>query len=365
MFRYTISDEDYLNMGRWIFAERRGSGPKAVAKLLLRTVIQMATVAGLILFMPEAPAWMKWTLGALSLVWALLSLFQYFFLDFRARLLLRQSKNSAEGAEYRKEHRLSAEENGLRLSYGNARLELPYEKLTAIRETETLHIILCGKDIFEAVPKRAVPDEDWEAFRKKALDARDRQGRQALEELRASLEEAPFRTRVRLSRDEMAEKVIKMTRSGFLYGCGWSAGTVFSLLFPLGLAVYSLMGGSWPMFALCMGAFILLNLRFFVLFTPAGKTLMKDRLMAPAEDGYLLAAKDGTAYLLGDASAFSYPLSGLKKTVWAEDGLYVYFAKQGMLYVPSAAADGFLRAAGLKKSIRDRAALGEGPDDEA
>ena len=92
MFRYTITDEEYREMGKWMLMEKRGTGAKAIVSILLRTVIQMGAVACLIIFMPEAPTWMKWTLGILSVIWALLSLFQFSFFDLRAGMLLKQSK---------------------------------------------------------------------------------------------------------------------------------------------------------------------------------------------------------------------------------------------------------------------------------
>ena len=44
MLRYTITDEEYLEMSRYLLERRRGEPKKAVPKLLLKTVVQMLMV---------------------------------------------------------------------------------------------------------------------------------------------------------------------------------------------------------------------------------------------------------------------------------------------------------------------------------
>ena len=357
MYRYSITDEEYREMGKWMLMQKRGTGAKAVVSILLRTVIQMGAVACLIIFMPEAPTWMKWMLGILSVIWALLSLFQFSFFDVRAGMLLQQSKARPDYADYWKEHHLNVDEDGFRLAYGDVRLEVSYGDVTEIKDTENLHLILSGKDVFDAVPKRAVRDDEWEKAAENALASRMRVKRESLGRLRSSLEDASFKTYVRLSRDEMAEKIVKMTRRSFLYKFSWNMTTAFTFLFPLGLGVYTIIqGGSWATVLLCFGCFILFNMRLFVIYTPAAVEMMKNKLMEPSEEGYLLAVKDKTAYLVGDIQAFTYQLSDMKKHVRTDDGLFVYFAKQAMLYVPKEAADGFLTAVGIRKSLHSLAA---------
>ncbi|MBQ5954287.1 MAG: hypothetical protein IJL47_09690 [Lachnospiraceae bacterium] len=357
MYRYYVSDEDYLNMVRVMLVNQRGPKKTAVLKLLLKTVLQMGAAAFLILFYPDAPSWMKWTIGIFSLLWAALAVFQYSFLDFRAKLLLKQSKTTAP--DYWKEHRLDVTENALRLSYGETKLELPFREVTALQETETLQLIFRNKDVFEAVPRTAVSDEDWGKIREKILGRQREERSEALDKLCASvLEGASFKAHLDLTQDELAEKIMQMTRASFRYGPGWSGRTVFTFAFPLVLAVYSAIGGAWATFALCMAAFILFNMRVFLVFMPAYRAIIREKLMPPAEDGYLLAVKDKTAYLLGEGKAFNYDLAAMKKQVGTDDGLYVYFDKQAMLFVPQKAADGFLRASGLKKSLKARAEAG-------
>lgn len=358
MYRYSITDEEYREIGKWMLMEKRGTGAKAIVSILLRTVIQMGAVACLIIFMPEAPTWMKWTLGILSVIWALLSLFQFSFFDLRAGMLLKQSKARPDYADYWKEHHLNVDGDSFRLAYGDVRLEVSYADVTEIRDTENLHLILSGKDLFDAVPKQAVSDGEWAKIAEHALASRARIKREALDGLRGELEkEAPFKSRLPLTQDELAEKFVKMTRQSFRYSCGWSMMTAFTFFFPLALGVITILqGGSWATVALCFGTFILFNMRLFIIFTKAAKDMMKRKLLTPSEDGYLLAVKDGKAYLVGDVQAYTYELSDMKKHVRTDDGLFVYFAKQAMLFVPSSAADGFLTAIGLRKSLHSLAA---------
>ena len=357
MYRYTITDEEYRELGKWMLIEKRGTGAKAIVSILLRTVIQMDAVACLIIFMPEAPTWMKWMLGILSVIWALLSLFQYSFFDVRAGMLLKQSKSRPDYADYWKEHHLNVDEDSFRLAYGDIRLEVSYADVTEIKDTENLHLILSGKDIFDAVPKRSVRDSEWEKIAENALASRMRVKRESLDGLRNMLQDAPFKTYIRMSHDEMAEKLVRMTRQSFRYTCGWSMLTAFTFFFPLALGVITIMqGGSWATVALCFGTFILFNMRLFIIFTKAAKDMMKRKLLTPSEDGYLLAVKDRTAYLVGDVQAYTYDLNDMKKHVRTDDGLFLYFSKQAMLFVPSSAADGFLTAAGLRKSLHSLAA---------
>ena len=364
MYRYLVSEEDYLNTVKTMLIDQRGPKKTAVLKLLLKTVVQGGAAAFLIIAYPDVQPWMKWMLGVLSFLWAALSLFQYFFLDFRARLLLSQSKKTPEAADYWKEHRLEIGEDALKLSYGDSRLELPFREVTGLRETETLWMIFRGRDVFESVPKRVVGDEEWAEMRRKIIAGSGKERREAVQELKNTLlNEAEFKTYLQLSHDELTDKVLKMARMSFRYRSGWSGRSIFTFAFPLALAVYCAACRAWPTFALCMAVFLLFNMRLFMVFMPMYRNVIKERLMPPAEDGYLLAVKDKTAYLLGENQAFSYALADLKKYVKMEEGLFVYFDKQAMLYVPLCFADAFLRAAGLMKSLHIRASAGFGTAD--
>ena len=357
MLRYTITDVDYLNMAREMLNEQRGPKKAAILKLLLNTVIQMGVAAFLILYYQNVSPWMKWMVGILSLLWAAFSLFRFFFVDLRANILVKQSKNDPRNADFWKEHHLDTDgEEKLRLSYGDTRLELPFDEVTAVKETDTLLLIFRDKFMFELVPKRAAGD--GEALRELILTKRDQEKKNRLEELRASLtEDAVFVRKLDLDREELAEKSIRMKRASYRYAQGWTLSKVFSLLFPLGLAVYCAATGAWPYFALCLATFLLFNYNNLVIFAPAYRAIVREQIPEPPEDGYQLILKDKTLWLITAVKAFSYPLDQLKKTVKTDDGLYLYFDKQVMLYVPASAADVYLRAVSRKKSLRDKAAI--------
>ena len=357
MLRYTITEENYLDMSRYLLKKRRGETKTAVLKLMLKTVVQMTAAAFLIFRNDTGVApWMKWVLGSLSLLWALLSLFQFFFVDTRAKMLLSQAKNSQDAADFWKEHRLEQSGNVLRLSFGSRKLELPLAEISEIGETESLYLIFRGRDVFELVPKSAADGAAWDGFREELLGSRREAKKEKLEDMRASLlAEAAFAARLSLSPEELAKELARMKRQSLCYACGWSGFMIFTLAFPLVLAIYSAAAGSWPTFGLCMLAFVLFNFRLFIIFTPSYEKLILDRLPEADEEGYLLAVKDRTVYFLGAEGGTTYALSGLKKKVTDTDGLFLFFEKQNMLFVPKNVSDAFQLAAGLKKSIRARA----------
>ncbi len=363
MFRYTITEEEYLEMSAFMLKKRRGGPKTAVPKLLLKTVVQMSAAALLIFRYNEGVApWMKWSLGVLSLLWGLLSLFQFFFVGFRAKLLLAQAKNDPQAGQFWKEHRLDLAHDGLRLSFGSDRLELPYDEVTEIAETESLHLVFRGRDVFELVPKRAA-----DGFRETFLQAWKSAKAEKMEGTRKELlREASFVRNLSISREELAKELALMKKQSLRYACSWTGFMVFSLGFPLALAVYSALGGAWPTAALCLLALILFNLRLFIIFTPSYRNLIEGKLPDPGEDGYLLAVKGRTVYFLGADSGTSYSMDKLQKKVRDAEGLFLYFEKQNMLFVPQEAAAAFEVAAGLKKSIRAIAASDTGAqaDDE-
>ena len=346
-------------MSRYLLERRRGEPKKAVPKLLLKTVVQMGAAALLIFRYNEGVApWMKWSLGILSLLWALLSLFQYFFVGTRAKMLLAQAKGSGD---FWKEHRLDLTGEGLRLSFGEAKLEIPFAEISEFAETEDLYLVFRGRDVFELVPKRAAGT----AFPEEIRECRSRAKRKRTEELRASLlSEAPFARYLSLSREELAAGLALAKKRSLRHACGWSGFMVFSLGFPLVLAVYSAAAGAWPTAALCLLAFALFNLRLFIIFTSSYRKLIEGRLAEPGEDGYLLAVKDKTVWLLAEDSGTTYSLDKLKLKERTEEGLFLFFEKQNLFFVPLSVSDAFEVAAGLRKSIRERAAAGTGASGE-
>ena len=354
MFRYTVTEQDYLKMAKWLLVKQRGPKSTAVPKLLLKTVVQMGAVAWLLLTFPEELGSLKWILIVVSLLYASFVLFRYFFLDVRANMLLIQAKREAGAQDLWKEHELKLKGDSLQLSYGSVRSEIPCREVTEVEEWEDLSLILKGREVFEAIPKRVKTSEDWPGFRAQILEIADREQIRAQEELKKSLSDKPdFLAPLYLSQEEMADKIVKMQRRALLYVSNWNFSSFFAFLFPLGLAAYAAYSKSWSTFAFCAVFFLILNGKVFRPFMPNARQNVRQQLLPPGEDGYLLALKDKTAYLLTERNSFTYPMQSLRLTARQAGDLFLYFKQQRMLFVPARLADAFLRAARGEKSMRE------------
>ena len=73
-----------------------------------------------------------------------------------------------------------------------------------------------------------------------------------------------------------------MKRASYRYAQGWTLSKVFSLLFPLGLAVYCAATGAWPYFALCLATFLLFNYNNLVIFAPAYRAIVREQIPEPS-----------------------------------------------------------------------------------
>ena len=364
MFRYRITENDYLKMAKWLLLKQRGPKKTAVPKLLLKTVVQMAAVAGLIFLYPEVPAWLRTVLIAASLIWASLALFQYFFLDVRANMLLINAKRDANAQDFWKEHCLKRDKGQLVLTYGEVKQELPLKNVTSLEEAEDLTLILSGRSVFEPVPKSVTGTEQWAAFVEQLFEKKEEETRSNQDQMEAALlAHAEYSSWAEMTREEMAEKLALAKRQSFRYACGWSWRIGFTLLFPLALGIYTAIYQSWATVALCLLTFILFNLRFFSVFTPAYRAMLAERFPPPTEKGYLFAVHDQIIWLVTALRTVKYPISTLKRTVRTEDGVFLYFEKQVMLYVPDPIADSLLRAVYGKKRLREKAA-GMAPEEE-
>ena len=58
MYRYLVSEEDYLNTVKTMLIDQRGPKKTAVLKLLLKTVVQGGAAAFLIIAYPDVQPWM-------------------------------------------------------------------------------------------------------------------------------------------------------------------------------------------------------------------------------------------------------------------------------------------------------------------
>lgn len=360
MFRYTVTKEDYLEMARWMLLQRRGSGAAPLAKLLLSTVVQMAVVAWFLLRYRETVGEMWILLAVLSLLWAALAAWRYGFIDLRAHLLLKQMLRDPHAGEFFGEHRLSLDEGLLHLRYGTVGLELPCADITALQKSETLTYICRGKDVFEFIPAKVTALDRWPAF-EEDLRAEWNRDRSAARDERARqlLADAAFAEYLSLSEDETVGYLVNMRRRAYLTREGWSGVEIFTLAFPLALTVYSAIYGQWPYVALCVLALVLFNMRLFVVFTPLYEKLVREKLEPPAEEGYLLAIHEKSAWWVTRWSAIEYPLNKLKKMIRRNGSLYLIFEKRAMLFVPPEAAGRFEAAMKGRKSLKALSSLPE------
>ena len=364
MFRYTVSENDYLKMAKWLLLKQRGPKKSAVLRLLFKTVIQMAAVAAMIFLYPDVPNWLKTVLAAASLLWASLAVFQYFFLDVRANMLLLNAKRSADSADFWKEHQLKEEDGRLVLRYGAVELELPCRDVSSLEEAEDLTLILRGRDVFELVPPSVTKTEKWAAFAEQLFAKKEEETKSTQKQAETTLlEQADYSAWADITKEEFTDKMVQAKRQSYRYACGWSWLTGFTLLFPLALAAYAAVAGSWPTFALCIVTFLLFNFRLFTVFTPAYQALMLDKLYPPTEKGYLYAVGDQMIWFVTAVRTVKYPIRTLKKQVRTDGGVFLYFEKQVMLYVPDQISDAFLRAVYGKKSLSEKAALGRTEED--
>ena len=365
MFHYTVTEENYLTMARYLLRKKRDSGLFPLGRLLLKTVVQMGLVAWLVIAQGDGvETGLKAVLIASSAIWALLSLFQYFCLDLRARQMLAQSKRDPQAADFWKEHRLSLKGDRLELRFGATVLELPCPQLTAFEKAEDLTLILRGKDIFELVPETVTSRRDWPAFEAEAIRLVTAEKIKERDRLRDELLTGGYAVWLPLSEEDVTDALVRCKRQSYLYKEGWSVLAVFTLAFPLFLGLLSAAGGQWPYLALCLLAFVLFNLRLFLVFLPAYRGMVRPTVLPPGEEGYLLAVRDGSIYLLTKTQAFQYPVSALRRIVRKNGELLLFFPKQNLFFVPPEAADGFLRAVKGKKSLREKAASVAAPPPE-
>ena len=343
--RYTITEEDYLTMVRWALLKKLGTPKTALIKLILKLVIPLGAVAWFVIAYPESPLWLRILLIAAALVFAGIAAFQYFFVDYRARVLMRSAKKTPEAKEYWKEHRLEIAGDKLRLSYGSVTQELPYVQITGLDEFETITLILRGMEVVELVPQSVTQTAEWTEFTRTLFD---RSCLEAAEEKDASFEEvlrgASFSGWMDISLDELTAHFVKMKRRSLRYPCGWSAIMAFTILFPLAFGIYSLIDRQWFTFTISLMALILFNLRLLVIFLPSYYDKAKNKLLPPASQGYLIAVCDRTICFGTRSRIVRYSFDSLRKTLRTEDGLYLIFDQQKLLYVSPELTEDLLQA---------------------
>ena len=152
MFKYNVTPEDYMEMVKFLMKEKRSS-VRGILKLLLLTLVQMGAVALLLIKVPNVQNWIKTVLIVFSLMVAAMAVFQSFFLDIRAKMVLKQrERNDAKGAFWM-EHKLSLHDNIVRVSYGDQKAEVDARQISNTVRLDTMTLIRMGWNVFEMVPK--------------------------------------------------------------------------------------------------------------------------------------------------------------------------------------------------------------------
>ena len=356
MFRYTVTDADYVKMAKWMLMHQRGEKKTAVFRLLLATLIQGGAVLWYLLSHPDTKDWIRTGLIILSVLWAALGIYRYFFTGLRARLLLNRVKSQNPGSLFWKEHCLSLREDRLVLTYSREQKELPLKDLSGVEHFEGLALVLEGRSVFDPVPEKIAESGQWKEFEEKilALAARKKEEefRKAAEELK---KDAAWSSFVQLSREEVAERLADMKKKSLFCRAGWSPLMLFNLIFPIAAAVYFAIAVAWLPAAACLPIFILLNWNVLSVFLPGFQKKQTGKVEAAGEDGYFLSLEKENVRLLTLERQHPYRLSALKRALTDKGRIYLIFEDQRMLFVPEEAAQDFAEALRRVKGIRQKA----------
>ena len=358
MFRYKITPEEYMDMIRWAMREKRSSW-KGKLKFAFQTVIQLVFVVLLLLFVPDVPSWMKIVLPLISLALAGLAIFQTFFLDTRARIVLEQRNRKDPRGTFWMEHKISLHENILRVTYGDSKGEIDVRHITdVVRDGDLAYIRMSG-NVFEILPKSVTSDPAWPKFEKDLLHRKYEIAEVEVKEARDKvMAAAAYRETVNIPEDELVDTLVRMKRLSYATLSGWSAKELFTLTFPLLVLVFATGLGDPLYLGLAILAFLLFNLNFFLTFTPYYRKMVKSRLMAPMENGYLFAVTGRYVYLFGLYQSYRYDLSDLRKMVDSKDKIFLYFSRQRMVFASSVRKNALVAALQRRGGISNKAKLG-------
>ena len=359
MFRYKVTPEDYMTMVKYLMKEKRKSW-KGILKLLFLTVIQLGVVAVLILTVQEVPAWMKWTLGGISLVVAGLALFQNFFLDTRARMVLEQRNGNDRKGAFWMEHKLSLHDNIVRVIYGDQKAEIDARQVNAVVHLDTVTLIRMGWNVFEVVPKDVSEKADWKAFEKDLLhrkyEVAEKEVADACDKV---LEKAQFKESFFIGEEEMVDTLVRMKRLSYGLLCGWSGREVFTFCFPIAILAYAISLKDPLYIGLAVLAFVFFNLNFFLTFTPYYRKIVRSRLAEPREDGtYLAAATTKYFYFFGRYQSYRYERADLRKIVDSRDKVFLYYSRQRMIFAPADRKEELLAALQGRGGLSEKAKMG-------
>ena len=359
MFKYTLTPEEYMEMTAHLMKEKSRTA-SSVIKLLLFTVGQMAAVAYMVLRESNASRIIRILLVISSLIWAGQTVFRFGFFKTRAKMALTMQKRDDPSGEFWREHHLSKRGNLLSISYGSKKADIPCTRITGIKETENLSLIMSGNSIVEIVPKRITETEDWKAFWADLQET----GKQAEKDARNNalsevLDGALFKASMQLDEDTVVRHLVRMKRHSYRFFSGWTPAGIVIFLLPLIMAGYALTEGSFLYAGVAVLIFFLMNTGHLTAFTPLQEKITRNQLLPPAADGYLLAVTKDKIHLFTRDYQFAYALSDLKHVLDFSDASYYYFPKGQMVFVPAQYRDAFKKAVAHKPSLFELSHMGE------
>ena len=344
MFRYSVTKDDFTEMTVHIMKLKSAKAISKV-KLVLFTVVQMGIIAWLIIRGSNVSLTLRILMGVFSVVWAVQTVISYGCFGLRAKMMLTHQKDQDPDGDFWKEHRMQLTDGKVEISYGGTKASLECAHITGTEETENLTLLMCGKNIFEIVPKKVSKKESFKAFLEEINATAAHKLKEAQDKQRSDvLESAVFKEYLQIPEEEMIERQVKMKRLSFLTLAGWTNASFLIFGIPLVLFLIACCFGS-PLYIGAAALFFLLtNAGTLMIFTPLYKNVVKKRLQPAGEDGYLLAVADQKIHWFTREYHFRYPISDIRRVIDREEASYYYFPNLEMLFVPASCRDEFKKA---------------------
>lgn len=357
MIRYTVTEADYLAALRVLLENKRKALTEKIS--FFTSTVCLAGLAVWFLIAGNAELWIRVTLTAIALVWAGFAVFRYFFLDTRARLVYKQARARGQlHPDFFKEHKLYVKDGSLHCEYGSLDLTLPLKEITRLSDENGLAMIFKGQNLFDFVPTARLSRGNWDEFLAELQrEARAESAAALAAQQKEILPGAVMNRLIPLSREEVAEYLVRMKRRSVLIPACWEAKTIFSLGFPFALLLYCLRVHSWLFAGLCVLILFLFNLGFFLTFLPAYRDVVLPTVEPAPEESYRVIVSDRKIFLYTALHVFVFPVSEMVKTVNAGDCRFFYFKKQKMFFIPEQYADEFDRAVYGRRSVTASAAF--------
>ena len=357
MFRYTVSENDFTEMAKYLLMQQRKK-PVSVIRVIFATVVQMGVIAYLIFLPNEVKPWMRILMGVLSLLWAGIAVFRFFFLDARARMMLKQQNLNDKDGDFWKEHKLALKGTDISISYGAASAEMNCREITKIEQAGSVTLMMKGPNVFEVVPEKITGTKDWQQFLDDMEVLSANELRRAQEEARSKvLHNAVFAEQMMLTEEEVTKYLVAMRRRSYLYPFGWTNVAILIFVLPLAFSIFMAVQQKWDYALLCFAFFFLMNGGQIMTFFPLYNKVVRKSVEPAPEDGYLVAVADKKVYLFTRRNVYAYALANLQKTVLAGDALYAYFKNREMIFVPLEYAEAFRAAVSGKRTLSEKAKL--------